>query len=145
MGIIYSQDSAHAKELAKWESLPTPQCPNPQRPYVYQPVPAMMYYATRPAGGGAVTFEEEIAETEIQVINMRSRGWSDGQVEALQALEARETQRAVAAAERHASDRTLSERAQAEAEAYDATVPDHVPEIPETPVKRRPGRPKKTQ
>jgi hypothetical protein len=141
LGIVHTSDSAHARELAKWESHPTPQCPNPLRPYVYSPVPAMCYYAERPVGGGQISFKSEIAHTEDEIANMRSRGWGVGQLEAIQELESRERGLAVAAAERHHVERRMSERARAEAEEYDASVIEHVGEIPETPVRRR-GRPK---
>jgi hypothetical protein len=59
VGIVHTQDSAHARELAKWESQPTAQCPSPLRPYVYQEVPTMCYYAERPVGGGEVAWRKE--------------------------------------------------------------------------------------
>jgi hypothetical protein len=105
----------------------------------------MAYLASRPVGGGSVTFEKKVLETELEVSNHRSRGWGIGQAEAVEALEAREGTLAVAAAERAYTERGMSEKAREEAEAYDASVAEHVGEIPETPIRRKPGRPKKSE
>jgi hypothetical protein len=74
------------------------------------------------------------------VANLRSRGWGVGQAEAIAELETRETALAVAAAERAHSDRGMSDKARAEADAFDETVADHVGAIPDTPIVRRKHR-----
>ena len=100
----------------------------------------MCYYAERPVGGGEVAWRKEVAETEAMVANLRSRGWGVGQAEAIAELETRETALAVAAAERAHSDRGMSDKARAEADAFDETVADHVGAIPDTPIVRRKHR-----
>lgn len=144
MSVLHSPDSAYAKEMAKWESVPTRHCPEPLRPYQFYPFPAMFYRAERPPMGGQPVFEEMVVEDELQAGNMRSRGWGSGQAEAVQMLEQREHALSVAAAERAYSEKGMSEKARAEAEAYDQSTASHVGEIPETPI-RRPGRPRKTE
>ena len=57
--------------------------------------------------------------------------------------EAKEQAIGEAAANRAWSERSMSEAAKAEAAAVDASTEDHVPTIPETPIRRSPGRPRK--
>ena len=145
MPVVVSPDSEEAKELAKWESRPTRNCPEPQKPYVFQPYPAAFYYATRPSLGGTPVFQMETVENDTQAGNMRSRGWGNGQAEAVQRLEEREQALAVGEAERHFSDRRMSEKAQAEADAFDESTDEHVPVIPEAKARKKPGRKPKVQ
>ncbi len=70
------------------------------------------------------------------------QGWVAGHPQdALDRFEAEEQTVSNEATYRAAADLKLSESAQAEAAAYEASTPLHVPEVPE--VKRKPGRPKK--
>lgn len=137
MAILRSPDSEYVKERAKFESVPTMDCPLALRPYEFRPYPAMFYKAERPPQGGPAVFDEHIVESDREAANMRSRGWGQGQKEALEMLERREFDIAEAAANRAANERGMSEKARAEAEAYDESTAAHVPEIPETPVQRK--------
>ncbi len=145
MPVVMSPDSAEAQELAKWESRPTRNCPEPQRPYQYHPYPAAFYYAERSESAVKPVFEMHEVHTDDEAANMRSRGWGSGQAEAVQMLEARESAVAVAAAERAYSDRNMSEKAQKEAASVDESTITHLGEIPETPIRRKPGRPAKVK
>ena len=72
----------------------------------------------------------------------KSLGWCDSPQEALDRFEHEEQQIAADAMTRQYEDRTMSDRAQTEAQAVESTTVRHLPEIPEAPRKR--GRPKKT-
>ena len=137
MSILRSPESAYVKERAKWESIPTIDCPVALRPYTFQPYPAAFYKAERPAQGGPAIFEEVIVESDTEAANMRSRGWGQGHGEALQMLVGREQALAQGAAERAHSDRRMSTKAQVEAEIADESTPHHLPEIPTKPVRKR--------
>ena len=141
MAMLRSPEDSYVKERAKWEAVPTAECPLALKPYEFKPYPAMFYRAERPAMGGPAVFEEEIVESDMQAANMRSRGFGQGQAEAMQMLEARERDLAHAAAHRAFDDKGMSEKAQREAAAFDESTANHVGEIPATPVRR--GRPKK--
>ncbi len=70
------------------------------------------------------------------------QGWCDEPQQAIDQFEAEEAKVGNAAAERAYQDQRMSEPAQREADAYEATVTTHVPEIPSVPVKK-PAKPKK--
>lgn len=136
-------NSAYAEEMRKWEAHYSQFGP-PGRPYEYQAYPTRMYKASRPKAGGPPTFEGADAGNDQERASLERLGFvHGGQAAALAALEQREFEIAELAANRHFTDRKMSEKAQAEAERADATTIQHLPVIPETPVKRR-GRPKKT-
>lgn len=144
MPMLRSPESPYVQERAKWESIPTLDCPLALKPYEFKPYPAMFYKASRPPmGGSQILFEEHEVQSDTEASNMRSRGWGSGQAEAFQMLQDREQALAVGAAERNFSDRNMSAKAKAEADAYEHSTPEHVAEIPRTPVKR--GRPKKVE
>lgn len=70
-------------------------------------------------------------------------GWRLGPKEAIDHANALEDAISRAAAERAMADRRMSEKAQREAAEADSQTADHLPEIPEAPVRRGPGRPRK--
>lgn len=71
-------------------------------------------------------------------------GWRDSSKEALAHAAELEQMVSTAAAERYYQDRNMSEKAKAESEKHESEHEfGHVPVIPEAPIKRRPGRPKK--
>lgn len=74
----------------------------------------------------------------------RRDGWRDNPTEALAFLDGLENDIAKAAAHRAYEDRNLSEKAKAEVAKIDAEHFEHLPEIPEQPIKRR-GRPRKAE
>ena len=149
MPVVVSPDSELGKELAKWN-----------RPYVYRPFPKMLYMARkRPDGivsiqetddrifgttpGAADAFTatcQKIVKDESEMQRALEAGWRESQAEALEHHEKREQYKGNVAAHRLYEDRNMSEAARAEAAAVDASTEEHVPEIP---VKRKPGRPRK--
>ncbi|MDQ3170230.1 MAG: hypothetical protein M3Q55_08850 [Acidobacteriota bacterium] len=139
MGVAYTKDSAYAQEARKWEATHT-EYGAPGRPFVFQEYPKRLYKAK-----GGDEFESiEVADANDER-NYQSRGFRAGQDHALEALRAQQTSVAEAAANRAYHERSMSEQARAEAQAYDDATPNHVPVIPETPIRRKPGpKPKET-
>ncbi len=136
MGILHSQESAYAQERIKWEAGPTEFGPG-LKPFVYHEFPKWLHRAGRTPAGVPVIVDAQIAETDVQEANLLSRGFREGQEAALALLHATDREHAILAANRAASDRTMSPRAQAEAAAIDEQTIEHLPVIPETPVKPR--------
>jgi len=138
--ILHSPDSEYAKEMTKWEALPS-QLGEGQRPYVYHEYPKMLYRAGRTPAGVPAIVDSHVVESATQEANLRSRGFHPGQDVALAALHAADQEAAQLAANRAFTDRRMSPAAQAEAAALDAQSTSHLPVLPERP--RKPGRPKK--
>ncbi len=145
MGVLYSPESAFAKEARKWEMDYGPfGAPGRPRDGVPKPFPSMFYKVRRAdMGGGVAVVERIVAEDEAQARNLASRGFFSGVAAAAAALEAAEQALAVAAAERNYADRHMSVDAKAEAQAADDATGAHLGSVPETPIRRRPGRPAK--
>jgi hypothetical protein len=136
LGILHSQESVYAKERCKWEAQATEFGPG-LRPFTYQPYPKMLSRAGRTAKGVPTIVEHQIADSDVQEANLLSRGFRDGEDTALELLHAEDRQHAILAANRAASDRTMSPRAHAEAAAIDDTTIEHLPVIPPTPIRPR--------
>jgi len=111
-------------------------------PRVFEEFPKAMYRAGRDAKHQIDILGMEVAGDSDEEAKLFGKGLRHRQEDALALAEANEREIAKLAANRAHHDRTLSEHAQAEARAYEESVPEHVAEIPETPIKRR-GRPKK--
>lgn len=172
-GIVIVPGSNYAKERARFEQFPSA-FGAPGNPYVYREYPRMLYraemYQGRIACGASVADageftnpneynrQEEAArrftercqrvvkdDRELQAA--MEDGWRKTQKEAVEYLEARMQAKSQAAAERHYSDRNMSDAAKAAAKAAELKHFDEHGEqleaVPETPVKRRPGRPRK--
>lgn len=166
-GARVSTESALGKELLKWER------PFDYRPEA-NPYPKMMYRArNRPDGKRSVheVMDSLFAETgpdglrrvvagaaeqwsrgcqltvkdDYEKTRAYEQGWRDTPQAALDALEARENIITTLTAERHASDARMSELAQREATAADQSTLRQLPEIPEQPVRRKPGPKPKVQ
>lgn len=162
-GALYGVQSSMGKELAKWERSPDYRPEN-------HPFPRMLYRAKhrpdgrrscgevsdalfkdhtgRPIEGAAHAFTTQCqltVATEAEMLRAFEDGWRKTPGEALEALKARDEARSDAAAERNYADRNMSARAKAEVEAAEASTPEQLPEIPEQPIKRRPGRPRKSE
>jgi hypothetical protein len=145
-GILWSPASNYAREITKFERTHTKYGPPGLPPYTHQDYPARLYRPSRDERTGRVTFEGATANDRQEQSTYEGQGYvAGGQGEALKALEQRELAIATAAAERAASERTMSERARTEAAAVDASTDLHVPVIPETPIRRGPGRPRKDE
>lgn len=150
MAIVITPDSELGKEMAKWN-----------KPYQYRPFPKMLYKAQkRPDGvpsvgeardsafGGNPGEAEAFSKTCQMLVNDETEltryvemGWREGPTEALEFFEEREKAFAESAAQRAHGDRNMGDKAKAEAAAVEASTPEHVAEVPRTPVRRR-GRPK---
>ena len=139
------------KESRKWE---TTRSQGGMRPDAFQNYPLMLYKAKKKPEGGpflCVDPYDESFSTNNQLIvgnpeeeeRARNQGWKATPQEAIAHAKALEDEIAFAAAERQTADRLLSEKARAEAKAVDDATFEHVAEIPESPIKRSPGRPRK--
>lgn len=150
MAVVITPESPLGIELAKW---------NVKRPF--SPFPRMLYKACkRPDGvmsigetddrlcggqpGAAEAFTKGCQMTvgsEGEMSKFLELGWRPTPHEAVQRYEAKERHISDAAAHRAYEDRNLSDAARAEVAEYEASVEEHVAEIPE---KRKVGRPRKT-
>ena len=146
MPVEWGQESEYSKEMRKWNAQHSAFGP-PGRPYVYQEFPVRMYQVGRNPSGQTVILDQQTADTEVEMRNFQSRNFHPGVAAAFAALEEAEFEQATLAAERNYDERTMSEQAQAEAQAANAAAgARHLASVPETPiVRKRPvGRPKKT-
>lgn len=145
MAQVITQDSAFAKEMAKWEAYPSVYSPQAGRPYNPNARwPAMFYRVGHKNGGALEILERREAADEVEGRNLYSRGFGNGVQEAIDLFEQQQTEIATLAANRAHSDQRMSEKARGEAAAKDAETLEHLPVIPETPIRRRPGRKPKT-
>jgi hypothetical protein len=143
VGIVHTPDSEWAKEATKWEANYTVMGEG-KRPYVKRDYPMMMYKAGNPPGGGIGILDTEIVMHEAQRTRQRQMGFRDTPLEAIEAFEEEQTEYARLAAEREYEKKNkLSPKARAEVQAHEDEASGHLPTIPETPIKRRGGRPKK--
>lgn len=143
MAVIHSPDSAFAKESVKWEAQYTPMGP-PGRPFQHHQYPMMMHKAGRPAGGlGAPIITDTcIVTSDSEATAAEHKGFAETPLKAVEGWHASQTEIATLAAERNFHERRMSPAAQAEADAATAEAVDHLPSVPETPVRRRGrGRP----
>ena len=137
------KDSAYAREIVRHEAHHTQYGP-PGRPYEFRPYPTMLYRPVRSKTSGDVAYEGQEAQDDTTRERLERVGFiHGGQGAALAALEAREFEIAELAANRHALDRKMSDKAQAEVAAVEDATIQHLAAIPETPIKRGPGRPRK--
>src|SRR5262245_49879051 len=122
--------SERDKELKKWNG-----------PYVYREFPKMLYRATTLVTG-RLEVEQKLVGSPGEEVLATGTGWLPHPQDACDAETRRQEGLGTAAAERAWDDRRLSPAAQAEAAAVDQTTLRHLPEIPATPVRRRPARPR---
>lgn len=144
MPVEFGLESNYAKEMRKHEAYPTQFGPG-QRPYVFTEFPKMVYRAAYVKGEGFVITERRTVDDATGELNMKSRGFFAHQEDALKAAEAEQTEHATLAAEREwqIQHGRISERATAEVRRAEAEVGAvHLPDVPETPIKKR-GRPAK--
>jgi hypothetical protein len=141
MPVEYSRESAYAKERCKWEATHTEFGP-PGKPWKFQEYPVMLYRATHPPAGGPPRIEQEIAADEGHERILTGRGFVRGSDHAVERLAAQDVEFAKLAAEREYEKRRMSAQAVAEAERVEDATSNHLPTIPERPIRRR--RPKQT-
>lgn len=140
MSVLHSPESAYAKEIWKWDHTIAETNPvdgsKGLRPVGVQPYPARMYKAGRIQGVPAILEAMEV-RSEAEQRNAESMGFvAGGQGAAMDALHRQDAEFAKLAANRAYTDRRMSEQAQAEADRLDASTSEHLPVIPETPIKR---------
>ncbi len=148
MPIVIVPGTPHAEEILKWEyddfSLGGER--GRRGPRVYQEFPKMLYKAGRNAQNQIDILEGDkghiLVGDSAEQAQREREGWTFRQEDALLHAERDEREVARVAANRAYHERRMSPGAQAEAAAYDESVPGHVASIPETPIKRR-GRPRK--
>lgn len=115
----------------------------------WQGIPTTLYRALKKKNGKVVVLDLEhlaqttfVARTAEDYERAIRDGWVQGGPQAaLDAFEKAEEEISNAAAEHAYKVLSMSQPAQQEVEAYEATTPLHVPELPEAPKRR--GRPKK--
>ena len=138
-------------------------------PYAFRPYPQAMYgpwsdeaklkalrtvarqreldlndeYDYREAESHIAAFDTRLVQTDRECADWLAKGWADEPGGVKSATERLEQDIATAAAHRNWDDRQMSPAAKAEADAVEAAREDFVPEVPETPIKRGPGRPPK--
>jgi hypothetical protein len=163
-GIVMIPGSNYAKERAKFEMDPGP-WGNPGRPRVHHEYPMMVYRAElyngkaccmaappnpnefanpdefRRAEERAAQFTKRcqmIVKNEHELQKAREAGFRAGPDEAVAYLDGREQDKANVTAQRNYEDRNLSDVAKREVAAAEAEAGgEHLPEIPEKPIRRR--------
>lgn len=144
MAMVLPPETEYAKEMRKWEPHHTQWGP-PGRPYTKQIYPTRMYKCER-GKDGTRTFDGQTAQDEHEQRNLESRGFVvGGQQAALDALDRIEFSHAELHAElNYEAKHKLSLSAKAEYESAEAAAgARHIAVVPETPIKRKGGRPKK--
>ena len=141
MPVEWSQDSAYAKEMVKHEANYSKLGP-PGRPYVYRSYPTMMYRAGRNANGASIVILDGPAgrmeaTSDAERANLEAQGYVwGGAAEAVKAYERQQFEHAELAAIRNYEDKNMSDKAKAESHAVEVSTSEHVPAIPETPIRR---------
>lgn len=139
-GIVHNPAAPYAREMAKWEMGYSPYGPpgRPRETVGYQPFPALFYKMKRsPTNGDFIVEHYQEAKDEAEARNLESQGYRLGQVAAIEYVTSLEQAVAVAAAERAFSERSMSDKARAEAQKADDATGAHLPEVPVTPIRRR--------
>lgn len=143
MSVVISPESKFAQEMRKWEAHHSPYGP-PGRPYDPNVKwPAMFYRIDHGPNLSPDIVERVEAADETMAANLYSRGFGNGAAEAMEIFTKRQAEIATLAANRAHQELRMSDKAREEAARVDASTSDHVPVIPETPI-RRAGRLKKT-
>lgn len=146
MPVVEIPGSPAALERLKWEyaDFRIGDDAGQRGPRVFEEFPKAMYRAGRNDKNQIDILGMEVAGDRDDEAKLFGKGLRHRQEDALALAEANEREMAKLAANRAFNDRKLSENAQKEAAEYEQSVPEHVAEIPEVPVKRR-GRPRKTE
>ena len=146
MGIQRTQEDSWTKEMAKWE----------QRPVLVngtfiEPIPVAfggrggadrtefpkMVYRAESADGGPRIAGFQIAKDEAHERQLLASGYFAKQEDAIAGVHAQQREFARLAANRAHNDKWMGEKAKAEAQAVDESTIEHLPSIPETPIKPR--------
>lgn len=140
MAVFHSPETPYAKELWKWNHTTADVNPHDPsirglRPVGFQEFPKMVYQAGHSQSGPIIITEQEIARDSYEESRLLGRGFSLTQEQAIAKVHGLDQDVAVAAAQRHYTDRRMSANAQAEAAAADAETDAHVGAVPETPTR----------
>src|SRR5262245_5489440 len=131
MPVLHDPNTNYAKELWKWENPRSLRHPDTgergMRPDSFEPYPAMLYLIT---GKNPWRYESHTVHDEQEQRNLESRGYVAGGLQAAcKEYDRRQQANAVAAAERNAQDRTMSESAKSERDLVEQSHSRHLPEI----------------
>lgn len=143
MGVVFTHESAYAREMRKWEAYPT-QFGGGERQYQYREFPKTLYKLTHVSGKGLVIDDRVTVSDPDGERRENAKGFyvlTDAQARA----ERQQTEFGKLAAEREyeIAHGRISEKAAAEVRAAEAEHgATHLPVVPETPIKKR-GRPVK--
>lgn len=144
-GIVHNPASPYAREMAKWEMSYSPYGPpgRPREQVGQQDYPALFYKMKRRDTNGDFVIEHyQEAGSDTEANALRARGYGRGQAEGIAVVEGYEQSIAVAAAQRAKTERSMSDKARAEAQLADDATGQHLPSVPVTPIRKR-GRPVK--
>lgn len=143
MSVMHPPDSEFAKEMIKWEAQGSTMGPG-LRPYQRHAFPAWVYRAKRE--DGKIVFEDPLwVESQVQASNAYSRGYHPDPEAASKGLQATELEIAKQAANRAHHEQRMSPKARAEVAAVEEETSGHLASMPETPIRRRRGRPAKAK
>ncbi len=138
--IINSPESTYSKMRVEFEAQNS-EFGVAKRPYQYREYPTMVYLAGIPAGavGGPRIIDTQIAADEHELNNFASRGFCTKPQDAIQSYHAQKLEEAKLAAEIEfeIAKGRVSANAAKEVRAAQAEVDGHMPEVPETPIRRR--------
>lgn len=137
MSIIITPDSDYGREKIRWEAHHTAAGP-PGRPYEFRRYPSMMYRADRIEHGPLGIVDRQTAADEHEERNLLSRGFARSAAEAVKLKEDEQLEHAKLSAERNYDvEKRLGERAREEVARAEAKHgSEHLPTMPETPIKR---------
>lgn len=152
MGILRSQEDGWTKEMAKFEQRdvvvggtlvqPIPFVDGGKGGMPYAEYPKMLYRGESAMGGYRIS-GTRIVKSEAEELVAIGQGWSATQELALDEAPKRDRELAALAANRVNNEKWMSEAARSEAREADESTMAHVAVIPETPIRRGPGRPPK--
>ena len=139
MSVIVAPGTKYADEVLKHEfdDFRLGNDKGKRGPRVFKEYPKMLYKAGRNDVGKVEILTHHVVNDADEQRNMESRGFCDGQQAALDAFSVEAKDLAKLAANRAYQERTMSDAARAEAQAYEASSDDHVAEIPEAPKRKR--------
>jgi hypothetical protein len=147
MAIQQTKDDPYIRERAKWEMRPVeingafvqpiPFADGGRGGAPHAEYPKVLYRAEAAYGGPRICEETRLVHDDGQERIAIGQGWHVDQREAIAAVHAAHLEHARLAANRAAHERGMSDNARAEAAAVDEATMEHVPSIPETPIRRR--------
>lgn len=139
MPVQWTRDSPYAKEAVKWEMDYSEFGPpgRPRQAVGFLEFPKMLSLAGRNSQGIPGIVDHQTVHDPSEEARYLAKGYRAGEDTALEALHARDSEIATLAANRAFQEKTMSPAAQQEAAAWDASTADHLPAIPETPIRKR--------